>query len=199
MENVLQRIAESEILLVDVTDRNPNVFYELGIAHMLKEVNNILLISQSSSADSIPFDVAAMRYLVYEPTDSGMREIGKKLIQAVCSVSDRVHRIVVPNNGKGELAYRLMGEDDYLYSFAISQCHIAYNGAEFRLQVTRHAALEQPRVVFDRGLGLSVGNKIHVPEAGWYLTLAKCTDASAMFVIDETAEPDSAIKSSRKP
>jgi hypothetical protein len=84
-----------------------------------------------------------MRYLLYEPTGPGMREIGQKLMQAVCSVTDRVHRILVPKTGNGELTYRLMGEDDYLYGFAISQCHIAYNGAEFRLQVTRHAAVEQ--------------------------------------------------------
>ena len=85
-----------------------------------------LVLRQRCRPSVAQLDNSAMRYLVYEPTDSGTREIGQKLIQAVCSVSDRVHRIVVPKNGNGELVYRLMGEDDHLYSFAISQCHIAY-------------------------------------------------------------------------
>src|SRR5205823_2237845 len=36
LENIVERLATSSVVLADVTDRNPNVFYELGIRHSLK-------------------------------------------------------------------------------------------------------------------------------------------------------------------
>ncbi len=36
IEDILRGIGESELVIVDVTGKNPNVFYELGIAHMSK-------------------------------------------------------------------------------------------------------------------------------------------------------------------
>src|SRR5205807_5884923 len=46
MEGVLQEIARAEVVIADLTGRNPNVFYELGIAHMLKDADRVLLLTQ---------------------------------------------------------------------------------------------------------------------------------------------------------
>src|SRR6185295_4116869 len=44
MESVLKGIGESEIVIADLTNRNPNVFYELGIAHMVKRIDKVVLL-----------------------------------------------------------------------------------------------------------------------------------------------------------
>jgi PAS domain S-box-containing protein len=61
MNQIFNDIRHSTLVVVDLTGSNPNVFYELGIAHMLgKPVIQLL-------ADSahIPFDVADIRTLMY--------------------------------------------------------------------------------------------------------------------------------------
>lgn len=45
-----------------MTDRNPNVFYELGLAHAISKP--VILISKS--IDDVPFDLRSIRVLVYD-------------------------------------------------------------------------------------------------------------------------------------
>ena len=37
IESILRGIVTAEIIIADVTGRNPNVFYELGISHTVKD------------------------------------------------------------------------------------------------------------------------------------------------------------------
>lgn len=65
-ESILQRIynqiAKADIVISDMTGRNPNVFYETGYAHALgKQV--ILLTSHS---EDIPFDLKHYPHIIYE-------------------------------------------------------------------------------------------------------------------------------------
>ncbi|MHC4299495.1 MAG: hypothetical protein ACYS7Y_19630 [Planctomycetota bacterium] len=46
MEDILNTIESSEIIIADLTGRNPNVFYELGITHSRKENDNVIIITQ---------------------------------------------------------------------------------------------------------------------------------------------------------
>src|SRR5689334_13299608 len=55
IEDILANIAEAELIIADVTSRNPNVFYELGIAHMVKDVRNVIIITQAMA--DVPFDL----------------------------------------------------------------------------------------------------------------------------------------------
>jgi nucleoside 2-deoxyribosyltransferase len=70
MSDVWNAINQARILIADCTGRNPNVFYELGIAHTLGKP--VILIAQS--ADDIPFDIRHIRTIVYNFTPRGMRE-----------------------------------------------------------------------------------------------------------------------------
>lgn len=71
MEDVWQSILKSAIIICDTTGRNPNVFYELGIAHTLGK--KVLLLTQS--IDDIPFDLQAYRHIEYKVTISGGNEL----------------------------------------------------------------------------------------------------------------------------
>lgn len=61
MKDVVQSIATSDLIVADLTDENPNVFYELGIAHAFRKP--VILLTQS--IDDVPFDLRSYRLLKY--------------------------------------------------------------------------------------------------------------------------------------
>jgi len=75
ISNVWDAINHAQVLIADCTNRNPNVFYELGIAHTLGKP--VILIAQSK--DDIPFDVQHIRTILYDFTPRGMREFERAL------------------------------------------------------------------------------------------------------------------------
>lgn len=84
MEDVWQSILKAAIIICDTTGRNPNVFYELGIAHTLGK--KVLLLTQD--IDDIPFDLQAYRHIEYAVSISGgnqLKETIKKHIKETLS------------------------------------------------------------------------------------------------------------------
>lgn len=61
MRDVTEGILLSNVVIADLTDSNPNVFYELGIAHSL--LRPVVIMTQDVA--SLPFDVKSHRVLVY--------------------------------------------------------------------------------------------------------------------------------------
>ncbi|MDH4099656.1 MAG: hypothetical protein OEV28_03690 [Nitrospirota bacterium] len=70
---------DAEILIADLTSRNANVFYELGLAHA---VGNKTIMTAQSIAD-VPFDIANFRVLLYEQSISGSRKLFSELDRAI--------------------------------------------------------------------------------------------------------------------
>lgn len=66
MSNILDGIAKSEIVIVDITGNNPNVFYELGIAHTLRTRQTIIIITQDEDVSRSPFDIRHWSILQYD-------------------------------------------------------------------------------------------------------------------------------------
>jgi hypothetical protein len=61
---IYEYIANSAIFIVDMTGRNPNVFYELGLAHAISD--NVILLTQHR--DDVPFDLRDFKYIHYVNT-----------------------------------------------------------------------------------------------------------------------------------
>ncbi len=57
--------------MCDCTGRNPNVFYEIGIAHTLGR--EVILITQSDN--DIPFDLRHLRYVRYLNNAQGLGDL----------------------------------------------------------------------------------------------------------------------------
>lgn len=53
----------AEVLLADLTGKNPNVFYELGLAHAARKP--VVLITETLA--DVPFDLRAIRVIEYSP------------------------------------------------------------------------------------------------------------------------------------
>jgi hypothetical protein len=75
IEEIWSAIANSKCIIADCTDRNPNVFYEIGIAHSLGKP--VILITKNS--EDIPFDLRHRRFIKYEYTPRGVQEFEEKL------------------------------------------------------------------------------------------------------------------------
>ncbi len=63
MLDVQQSILRADLLLCEMSGRNPNVFYELGLAHAIGKP--VILVSRDEG--DIPFDLRHVRVLTYEP------------------------------------------------------------------------------------------------------------------------------------
>lgn len=76
IEQIWDGLKRAKVLVAELTDRNPNVLYELGLAHALHKP--VVLIS-SNEAD-VPFDVRHVRVIYYDVNDPFW---GEKLIAKV--------------------------------------------------------------------------------------------------------------------
>lgn len=79
IQDVFSLIYRSRLVVCDFTGRNPNVFYEAGIAHTLGKT----VIPIAQSRDDVPFDLSHLRFVKYLPNNEGRRklrdDLGKKL------------------------------------------------------------------------------------------------------------------------
>jgi Pentapeptide repeats (8 copies) len=75
LSDIWQGINEAAFVIADLTDQNPNVYYELGLAHALgKEIIPLLQADQD-----IPFDQKPFRVLFYEDNADGYDVLRQRL------------------------------------------------------------------------------------------------------------------------
>jgi hypothetical protein len=62
LHDIWEFINDSALVIADITGRNPNVMYELGLAHAIAKPAIII----SDNIDDVPFDLRALRILLYD-------------------------------------------------------------------------------------------------------------------------------------
>ena len=77
--DIIEGILDADIIIADLTIKNANVFYELGIAHATG--NKTIMTAQSN--DDVPFDIANYRVIFYEHSLNGCKELSRKLDLAI--------------------------------------------------------------------------------------------------------------------
>jgi hypothetical protein len=83
MEDIWKSILQSRIIIADITGRNANVFYELGLAQCIGK--DIILITQSIA--DIPFDLNRYRHIVYEDNFDGYEKLTKGLGNTIIDIT----------------------------------------------------------------------------------------------------------------
>ncbi len=78
-KDIVEGIFNADIIIADLTSRNPNVFYELGIAHA--SGNKTIMVAQKM--EEVPFDVKSYRIIQYEQTIKGSAIFRDKLGLAI--------------------------------------------------------------------------------------------------------------------
>jgi hypothetical protein len=77
IQDIVSLIDRSRIVVCDCTGRNPNVFYEAGIAHTLGR--EVVLLTQNVA--DIPFDLRHLRFIHYLNNAEG-REVMANALSA---------------------------------------------------------------------------------------------------------------------
>lgn len=62
MDKVRENILKAGIIIAELSEKNPNVYYELGLSHAIGK--NVIMLSQS--LDSIPFDLKHLKMVLYK-------------------------------------------------------------------------------------------------------------------------------------
>jgi hypothetical protein len=78
IQDIWKSICEARVVIADMTNLNPNVMYELGIAHTLGK-ETILLYQRSEAEFKFPFDLAHIRRIEYDNTVPGARALEQEL------------------------------------------------------------------------------------------------------------------------
>jgi len=76
IEDIWKLICKSGLIIADITVHNPNVFYELGLAHAIGK--RVLLIKKEGGEKS-PFDIGFWRYFEYDVGFNQAIEFKEKL------------------------------------------------------------------------------------------------------------------------
>lgn len=82
MISIMQKMGEAEVIIADVTDRNPNVFYELGMAHVVKD--KVILITQKM--EDVPFDLRHFRHITYGHSEVGLSKLRRDLVATLTAL-----------------------------------------------------------------------------------------------------------------
>lgn len=75
LADIIQGIQKNELIVADLTGSNPNVYYELGIAHALQK--NVILLTQDIG--DLPFDLRSYRVIPYSTDFIKIREARNQL------------------------------------------------------------------------------------------------------------------------
>jgi len=81
-QDIVRDLANSDIVVADLTDANPNVFYELGVRHAFMKGSTVHIIDQ---AHQLPFDVRGYRAIEYS-TDLG------QVSEAVARIAEQIKK-----------------------------------------------------------------------------------------------------------
>jgi hypothetical protein len=85
LERIYNQIIKADLIIADMTNKNPNVFYEVGYAHAIGK--DVILLTQDSK--DIPFDLAHYPHIVYEGKIVSLKnELNKRLSWYINNPSD---------------------------------------------------------------------------------------------------------------
>ena len=79
IQDIWENINNASIIVADLTNRNPNVFYEVGLAHAIPK--RLVILTQNK--DDVPFDLQHIRWIQYDDTKQGRIKLRKSLTQSI--------------------------------------------------------------------------------------------------------------------
>lgn len=82
-EQIFRQLRDCPVVIADLTGANPNVMYELGLRHTTGRVT-----IQIGEKGRLPFDVAAIRTIMFKRTEAGLVQARKDLSKSLAANLD---------------------------------------------------------------------------------------------------------------
>ena len=79
VKDIFTTIDTGRLVICDITGRNPNVLYEVGIAH----ARNVEVVLITQNDDDVPFDLRHIRYVRYSTDVAGLAKLETDLVQTI--------------------------------------------------------------------------------------------------------------------
>lgn len=93
ISDIWKSICEARFIIADLSTRNPNVMYELGIAHTVGK--ETILIHQNSDQERFPFDISHFRIIDYQDSATGGEVLRTKLSDTIDSVLQKISSLPI--------------------------------------------------------------------------------------------------------
>lgn len=120
LTRIFNQISKADIIISDLTGKNPNVFYETGYAHALGK--KVILLTQK--VDDIPFDLKHHPHLIY---NGKIKELKEKLTSRVQWFIENPQEEV--RNIESNLEYYITGQNLNSYpNFKVQLCNSDRHG-----------------------------------------------------------------------
>jgi len=190
MDKVLEHVAKSEIVVADLTRANPNVFYELGIAHAEKDARSVILLTQTP--DKLPFDVRPYSCIPYEKGRGGLKALREELVKAVKPAVETRRVFTVPRGGSYETEDVFDGDDGQMYSFSISSLKLGIGFVNYRLRVSLHPLNLPAEPLAEVAWQHRLGHRKPlpgVPGERWAVKLDAINKSDAVFCVCKPLQP----------
>jgi hypothetical protein len=92
-DQVIQHLVDDELVIADLTDRNPNVFYELAVRHAARKPVIVMI----AADEPIPFDVSQSRAIKFDYRDlDSVADCKEELTAQIRSVRQNPHNTFTP-------------------------------------------------------------------------------------------------------
>ncbi|MBL7688617.1 MAG: macro domain-containing protein, partial [Bdellovibrionaceae bacterium] len=116
---MISHILDDDVAIVDLSTLNPNVFYELGVRHALRQAVTVLLCRKGTNT---PFNIQGFKCIRYDPDDQNDLDLAQREIaQYVASglngqhIDSLVYEVLKERKLQGAAAERLDPEKPYLF------------------------------------------------------------------------------------
>ena len=86
MPQIVHEIKQAAVVVADITGYNPNVLYELGIAHQIMGQERVVIITQKVKGKPA-FDINQYRQFVYSDDEAGLEKLRKELVELINEAS----------------------------------------------------------------------------------------------------------------
>jgi len=83
-QDIVDEINLASVIIVDITGRNPNVMYELGMAHTLKPRQTVMVTSDAHG--DAPFDISHFRIIQYINSIQGVTSFQQQLAKTLDTI-----------------------------------------------------------------------------------------------------------------
>ena len=81
LAHIIRLMVKARVIIAEITERNPNVYYELGIAHAMDK--STILIARD--LNSVPFDIQSLRIIFYQKLELLRRQLSEALLQVIAA------------------------------------------------------------------------------------------------------------------